>query len=135
MWALRIRADDAFDLNYDTAGSLGLEPHHLVAEDYGPCQDLAERLRADPALPQMIRVPSAALPGTPNIVIFGPRVSAPYLVDPLGPVDVPASLVADRARPPDALFPLVRFQGTAHAEFEAWTKGEPFDFAEPAFPA
>jgi hypothetical protein len=131
---LRLRDEDVFDLSYETADEMELEPQQLIADDYGPCQEFADRCRSDSRMPQMLRVPSAALPGTKNLVVFGPRVAAPYLVDPLGPVDVPLSMVSDGAVPPAAIFPLVRFLGAPHAEYEAWARGDPFDFAEPAFP-
>ena len=60
-------------------------------------------------------MPSAALPGTDNVVLFGERAAAPYLVEPLSAVDVPASLTADGGRPPLGLLDRVRRRGAPHA--------------------
>ena len=96
----------------------GLRPGDLVSDDLRACQRLADRLRAAGA-PGAI-VPSAALPGTDNLVLFGERAAAPYGVDPLSPVDVPAAITADRARPPLGLLGRVRLRGAPHAALEAW---------------
>ena len=78
-------------------------------------------------------MPSAALPGTDNVVLFGERAAAPYLVDPLGAVDVPASPTAEAGRPPLGVLERVRRRGAPHAALEAWRAGEPFRFAEPSW--
>jgi hypothetical protein len=78
-------------------------------------------------------VPSAALPGTNNVVLFGERAAAPYGVDPVSPVDVPAAITADRARPPLGLLGRVRRRGAPCAALEAWRADEPFRFVEPSW--
>lgn len=65
--------------------------------------------------------------------MFGARMAVPYLVDPLGPDDVPTSVCGEAAQPPAELLPLVRHVGDAHIEFEAWRRGDTFTFAEPEF--
>ena len=65
-------------------------------------------------------------PGTENVVLFGERAAAPYLVDPLSAVDVP-SLAHRRRRPPAAR---ACSSGSAAAArrtpgLEAWRAGEP----------
>ena len=87
---------------------------------------LAERLRRS-GTPGIV-VPSAALPGTQNVVLFGPRVGSPYLLEPLGEVDVPASITAHDGRPVASLIDRVRFRGDAHAALEAWQRDEPYVF-------
>ena len=76
-------------------------------------------------------MPSAALPGTRNVVLFGPRVAAPYLTHPVSTLDVPASITADGARPPTSLRSIVRFAGDRHAALDAWRNGSDFRFVEP----
>lgn len=134
VWALRVVLERVRELTYDTAPELGLEPKALVADDWGPCQALGDRCREEPAMPDVLRVPSAALPGTRNLVLFGPRVAAPYLVEPLDEVDIPSAVVADGARPLHTLPPLVRYRGEPHAEYEAWRRGRSFVFDEPPTP-
>jgi hypothetical protein len=130
-WALRVDLDGLPRIGFDEAGAYGLRPGDLVSDDLRACHRLADRLRAD-GVPGAI-VPSAALPGTDNVVLFGERAAAPYLVEPLSAVDVPASLTADGGRPPLGLLDGVRRRGAAHAALEAWRAGEPFRFAEPSW--
>lgn len=44
-------------------------------------------------------VPSAALPGTHNLILFGVRVLNPFLRAPLTPEEVPTGHLSDGARP------------------------------------
>jgi len=78
-------------------------------------------------------VPSAALPGTWNVIVFGQRVLAPYLPDPFDRLlDVPGSLAAAGARALDELVPAVRpLEQAQHDGYDAWQAGETFEFAEP----
>jgi RES domain-containing protein len=130
-WALRLDLGGLLRIGFDEAGGYGLRPGDLVSDDHRACHRLADRLRADGA-PGAI-VPSAALPGTDNVVLFGERAAAPYLVEPLSAVDVPASLTADGGRPPLGLLDRVRRRGSSHAALEAWRSDEPFRFAEPSW--
>ena len=127
-WALEVAIDDLPEITFATADRFGITAEQLVGDDYGPCQELATRLRAE--VPGLI-VPSAALPGTRNVVLFGPRVAAPYLTEPVSSLDVPASITADGARPPTSLRSIVRFAGDTHAALDAWLNGSDFRFAEP----
>lgn len=63
--------------------------------------------------------------------MFGPRVIVPYLSEAIGVVDVPASICGEGARPPVELLELVRHVGEPHAEYEAWLRGDAFEFEEP----
>lgn len=135
IWAARLLLpDDVPVLSFETARSFGVEPRALVVDEHEACQRFAEEWRA--AHPGgMLRVPSAALPGTQNLVVFGPRLLVDYrtaLWD--AELDVPAAVVADGARPPASLLPLVRHRGAPHAEYDAWRRGRAFLFREPAFP-
>jgi RES domain-containing protein len=127
-WALRVELAGLTELTFDNAATFGLSPADLVADDRTACQELALRVRGE--LPGLI-VPSAALPGTRNAVLFGARVAAPYLAEPLGLVDVPASITADGARPPLSLLDAVRFRRQPHRALDAWTAGAPYRFSEP----
>jgi hypothetical protein len=134
LWVLRLLLPHLPTVTFDSAHEYGIDPGALVADDYGACQDLADRCRGDPDLPMVIRVPSAALPGTANVVIFAPRVAAPYLAIPVSDVDVPASVGAEKAQALHTLPALVRYRGQPHAEFDAWRRGQPFTFEEPPTP-
>jgi hypothetical protein len=131
VWALRLRVGGLVRLGFGEATEHGVRPGDLVSDDHRACRRLAARLREQGATGAI--VPSAALPGTRNVVLFGPRVSSPWTVEPLGPVDLPAGLTADAARPPAALVDAVRFRGDPHAGLEAWRAGEEHVFTEPSW--
>jgi len=130
-WALRLDLAGLVRIGFAEAAEQGLRPGDLVSDDLRACHRLADRLRAA-GTPGAI-VPSAALPGTENVVLFGERAAAPYLLDPLSRVDVPASLTADRGRPPVGVLERVRRRGAPHPALERWRSGEPFRFAEPSW--
>jgi len=127
-WALEVPIGNLPEITFATAERLGITAEQLVDDDYGSCQELAVALRAQV---EGVIVPSAALPGTRNVVLFGPRVAAPYLTDPVSVLDVPASITADGARPPVSLMSVVRFAGDTHAALSAWRNGIDFRFVEP----
>lgn len=127
-WALEVPLDDLPEIAFDTADQFGISAEDLVADDRGACQQLAPQLRAQ--VPGII-VPSAALPATRNVVLFGPRVAAPYLTQPVSALDIPATITAEHGRPPLSLLNIVRFVGDPHPALEAWRQGLSFDFVEP----
>lgn len=131
IWAIRVILDDILDVTFETAEQLSLQPEGLIADDWAPCQAAAERLRADRAAPKVLRTPSAALPGTKGLVILEPRVAIPYSFEPIDRVDMPVTLVAAGARPPQSVLGLVRHRGESHPELETWARGESFEFVEP----
>jgi hypothetical protein len=127
-WALAIPIEDLPEITFDSADQFDITPEDLVSNDHRACQQLAGSLRAH--IPGMI-VPSAALPGTRNVVLFGPRVAAPYLIRPVSALDIPASVTAQDGRPLTSLLSLVRFVGQLHAALAAWEHGTHFRFVEP----
>jgi RES domain-containing protein len=132
VWAIRVIADDLLILDFDNAQDLGLQPADLVADDWQPCQQVAERLRHDPGAPKLLQVPSAALPGARNLVILEERIAIPYSQEPIEPIDTPVTLAAAGARPPGSLIELVRHRGDPHAELQAWEAGVPYRLVEPS---
>ncbi len=128
-WALRLEQQGLAEIGFANAREFGLEPAELVADDPAACRQRAAELRSA-GVPGII-VPSAALPGTRNLVLFGARVGSPYLLEPLGAVDIPASITADAGRPPISLLDLVRFHGNPHPALDAWEGGVEFPFTEP----
>jgi hypothetical protein len=127
-WAVKIEVGDLPEIDFANAGDFGIQPAELVADNHEPCRALAGRLRAEVA---GVIVPSASLPGTRNVVLFGPSVGAPYLVEPISPIDVPASITAHGGRPIRTLIGSVRYRRERHRALEAWRRGESVSFAEP----
>jgi hypothetical protein len=113
-------------------GRARLQPEDLVADDYGPSQALGRRCLAGQG-PAVIEVPSAALPGTRNLVIFGAQVGAPYS---LARIDAsePVTVSAEDGHGLEALLGLVRHIGEPHPELAAWRRGEPFTVEDPGPP-
>jgi RES domain-containing protein len=128
-WALQLEQDELLEVGFDNAHEFGLDAAALVDDDPTRCQELANELRAAD-IPGMV-VPSAALPGTRNVVLFGPRVGSPYLLEPVSAIDVPASITAHDGRPIVSLLELVRFRGDTHAGLDAWQRGDHLEFDEP----
>ncbi len=119
-------------MDFDNCDQFGLEPENLVGDDYEPCQDFAERCREDASLPDTVVVPSAALPGTRNLVIFGARVSVSLFESPIDAIDIPVSIAAEDAGPLDFLIDYVRYFNSPHKELDAWKGGQDFEITLPA---
>ena len=114
MWILQVRETNLADYStFEKAQAAGFPPEALVSDDYERCQAEADRLRA--AAFRGVLAPSAALPNSVNLTLFGRRLAVAW--------DHPeASLMASfvRAkrlavgRPPDELLPSVRHRGEPH---------------------
>lgn len=134
VWALKLNLDDSLKLDFEETErrteELEIRPDNLVSDDHSACRRLAEQLRNDSALPKAIVVPNAALPGTRNLVIFGPRVQIPYQWEPIDSGDIPACAVTKASQPPAGLLERVRFSGQPHAELAAWQSGRRFEFRD-----
>ncbi len=77
-------------------------------------------------------MPSAALPGTRNLVIVGERVRTGYLDQPVDALDVPVAPTGGRGRMLQELWRRRRpLAERAHAEYDAWSEGRSFEFVEP----
>jgi RES domain-containing protein len=130
VWAVRADISAATRIDFTNAEDFEIEAEDLISEDHRACRRLAERLREDSRGPRMIVVPSAALPGTENVVIFGERVPIPYLWTPLDEGDLPACVIAERSQPPAEIDALVRYRGEPHAAFEEWRAGRRYRFPD-----
>jgi hypothetical protein len=102
-----------------------------VADDQIACRNWAQQLRQGHV--EGIIVPSASLPGTENVILFGERVSAPYLLRPIDPVDQPVSIAAEDARTLTSLVSIIRYRGDSHPALVAYERGARFDFQEPSW--
>ena len=102
-WALDVPLDDLLEIPF---------AEQYVSDDAEACRVLAEKFRHSGV--GGLVVPSAALPGTKNVILFGPRAAAPYLASRRRAIDVPASITGELGRPLTALLARVRFRGDPH---------------------
>lgn len=116
-WALDVDVSGLADVPFADA---------WVADDYAVCHDLADAMR-ESGKAGMI-VPSAALPGTSNIVIFGGRVASPYDLVRHGATEVSAGITGEHGCGLETLVELVRFRGEPHP-------GAGYVFREPSWAA
>ncbi len=117
-------------IEFDDAADWGVTAEDLVSDDHTPCRNLADEVVSNGVV--AVRVPSAALPGTENLVVFGQRAPSPYLADVVDSlVDVPCATTAEDGRAQDAIPGLVRHYGQPHAGLEAWMAGNEYTYPQP----
>jgi hypothetical protein len=136
LWAIRVQiAGEPFRLTFDNAPDFGLSPADLVDDDWGPCRALGETFRSNG--PRAFTAPSAALPGTTNLIVLEPRVLVSYNQVPYDDVDWPGSMTSQEGRCPEGLWELVHYRAsdTKHPALDRWEHGEAFAFEEPAVSA
>jgi hypothetical protein len=131
IWAVRLVLQHAplrVDFAATASGSTPapITPEDLIDDDQTACRTFADAIRSDPNAPKLIRVPSAALPGADNIVIFGQRRTIEYLAIPRREQQVPASVAAVHGHALDTLLPLICHKGQTHAGYVAWSAGEKY---------
>lgn len=121
-WAAQVQLPgDTLWLSFSNATENGIEPGALIDDEWTACQQWAQELRISALI-----VPSAALPGTENLVLFGPRVRIRWGMAPVDPtLEVPSDPVADQATVVSDLIPHVRYRGQSHPGYEAWRRGDP----------
>jgi hypothetical protein len=135
IWAIRLDlATRATTIDFDAAyGGNTLVPlsaHALTDDDPTNCRALAQAHREDHRAAKFLRVPSAALPGTENIVLLGGRRMIEYAREPMRPIHLPAAVGAVDARAPRDLFRFVRLRGTRDPAYAAWRRGEKHEVPE-----
>ena len=113
-WALQVLDADLIELEFD---------ERWVDDDWSACQELGDMVRTSGA-PGLI-APSAALPGTKNVVLFGPFSASPYDLS-VRPGELPASITGEHGCALETLVELVRFRGQPHP-------GPDFVFREPSW--
>jgi hypothetical protein len=135
IWDLRlVLPEDPVRVDFEAAAGgttpAPIAPEDLVADDQAGCRQFADAIRADQSAPRVLRVPSAALPGADNIVVFGPRRTIEYLRRPRREQQVPAAVGAVAGRALESILPLIRHRGDPHAGYEAWAAGEQYELPE-----
>lgn len=119
---LRVDESDIADLaTFDRYRQAGLDPRVAVG-DHAESQRLADRLRA--AGYRGVLSPSASLPGTVNLTVFGQRYEWPDDVsdeweNPDPEVWLPAIRLAEQAPVPASLLTKTVFIGEPHPDLAA----------------
>jgi RES domain-containing protein len=134
LWTIKLDLNPApTEITFDNASAYGVTADDLVADDQTACRHLAQEFRSDPDGPRALLVPSAALPGTQNLVLLDPYVAISYLAEPVAPEDLPTCMAAQDGRCPDGLWNLVHHHHSPrmHAELEGWHDNDSFEFVEP----
>lgn len=135
VWAVRlVLADEPLliDLDRAAAGDLPhpISPEELVDDDPAACRAVARAHRDDPGLSHVLRVPSAALPGTENIVVLAARRGIEYLATARRETQIPYASTAVNGHFAEGLFPYIRQHGEPHAGLDAWRQGEVLSLPE-----
>lgn len=131
LWTATVDVDSATRVDFDDCAAYGLTPDELVGDDYTRTQALADVVRGFGTTAMI--VPSAALPGTHNLILFGVRLLNPFLSTPISPGEIPTGHLSDRACAPAEVAPHVRWFGTPHRAVERWKATGSYDlFEDPA---
>ncbi|HYZ69145.1 MAG TPA: RES family NAD+ phosphorylase [Mycobacterium sp.] len=125
LWTAVLDVDDVTRLDFDECQTYGRTADELIGEDYRPTQELADVVRASGAAAMV--VPSAALPGTHNLVLFGVRLLHPFLWKPLMAEEVPTGHLTDGARAAAEVAGRVRWRGSTHPAAEQWNATGTYD--------
>jgi len=118
LWQARI--DEAAVVDYSTfelAEAAGFPPEALVDDDYERCQAEADWLVSHGVA--AVLSPSAALPGSVNVTVFGPRVEVSWTTERRLTSQMPVQRLQTSA-PPVGLTTRVRYFGEVHLPLEAY---------------
>jgi hypothetical protein len=128
VWQLRIEFDLIVDYRtFELADAAGFEAEALVHDDHERCQVEAQWLMAHGA--RGVLSPSAALPGSVNLTLFGPRVCVPWGTTAELASSIPAQKLTT-GHPPVGLTARVRYYGQPEPlleEYLARVRGEASD--------
>lgn len=123
VWAAEVTLPaDTLQISFENAAVHGLDADALVDDNWTRCQHWADGLESTALV-----VPSAALPGTSNVVLFGERVRVPYSWTPIDPMrEMSCDAVVEVGIGLPDLQRHVRWRGEPHAAFAAWQAGLPY---------
>jgi RES domain-containing protein len=117
VWQMRIVSEMIVDYSsFAAADTAGFEAEALVGDDHERCQEEAQWLIERGA--RGVLSPSAALPGSVNLTLFGPRVAVPWEAT----IELASSIPAQKlttGHPPVGLTRHVRYVGQPHLSLQA----------------
>lgn len=119
LWEARLQEAAIVDYGtFERVEAAGFPPDAIVEDDYERCQAEAAWLQQHHA--RGVLSPSAALPGSVSLTLFGPRVEVPWNATTQLSAEVPARRVGGKGSPPPGLVARVRQFGEAHATLDAY---------------
>lgn len=119
----QVRVDEGAIVDYGTfekAEAAGFPAEALVEDGHERCRAEAHRLRSHGVRGMLS--PSAALPGSVNLTLFGPRVAIDFGVEARLASTLPSQKIVT-GHPPAGLVARVRFFGDEHAGLAAYLSG------------
>jgi hypothetical protein len=131
LWTAVVDVSDVKRVDFDECATYGCTPDELIGDDYAPTQLLADEVRASGA--SVMVVPSAALPGTHNLILSGVRVLHPFLWQPFAPEEIPTGHLTDGARVAAGVASHVRWFGSEHSAVAQWKATGSYDVFEDHF--
>jgi hypothetical protein len=112
IWELRIREGAIVDYSSpEKVEQQGFSWGPLLADEWGDCNAEGRRILAAGA--RGVLAPSAALPGSRALTLFGPRTEIAWRIEPSLAIQIPARRIL-RGHPGDGLVRDTRFFGDAH---------------------
>jgi RES domain len=124
LWLIRIYEQQLADYgSFEKAEAAGFPADALVDDDWEQCQNEARRLQSLGY--RGVLAPSAALPGSQSLTLFGPRVPVAWTTQVRTASMLPVQATASGG-PPPGLVARVRYFGQTHAglaEYRARQEG------------
>ena len=118
MWVADLHVAKIADYgDFDKAKAAGFSPEALIDDNYTFCQEEGQRLRGLGF--KGVIAPSAALPGSTNLTLFGPRIASSWESPPILASSIPTHQIAVGS-PPAGIVGRVRFRGEQHVAFSSW---------------
>ena len=120
MWVAELDISRIADYGtFEKASDAGLTPEALIDEDYSRTQEEGKRLRM--AGFQGVLAPSAALPGSLNLTVFGPRIASRWNQPATLASSIPATEIAVGS-PPEGIVSRVRQRGESHPIYDLFAE-------------
>jgi RES domain-containing protein len=118
LWQIRVHEASIVDYStFELADQASFPPEALVEDDHERCQAEAEWLKSRGV--KGVLSPSAALPDSVSLTLFGARVEIQWASQPRLASQLPVQLLS-RSHPPRGLASRVRFFGSPHPSLVAY---------------
>lgn len=122
LWEVELHEAAIADYStFELAEAAGFPAQALVDDDHGRCRAEVEHLVRHGA--RGVLAPSAALPGTTSLTLFGPRVEVAWGAEPKLSSEVPLRRIGGKGPPPLDVVDRVRHHGDPHPELERHRAG------------